>query len=333
LCRLPPTPDAILEQLAARPDDLAAWQVLTDFLLETGAPTASLAMCELELLRGISNPDLLEELAAARARREKLPHEPWGGYAAVWRCGFVTRLLLSLQSRADLGAVLRAEPVRALHHLVLSDDSGRFGAPLFATDAEAGAGPLVERLRAPLVAVTPHLRRFSLRLEERYRPVSPPEQRALLSALKELLPSKLERLDLSLGVLHESSQDALQALLARVPLVNLDGTALPWTPGFAEVLQRAGARVCLAGTGLSPRTFEAKEWLAPDVTAWLEREDSGALVPLTAATTPEGFESPAWPDLRSVLRRELEGWSVGEQPLESGAALQVLGYAVTFRQR
>lgn len=326
-------PDVILESLAARPEDVGVWQVLTDFLLENGAPGASLAMCELELMKGISNPDLLGELAHARATREKLPHEPWGGYPATWKCGFVVRLQLNLQSRSgDSPAVLRAGAVRGLHQLVLVDDSGRFDAPLFGTEGEV-VPSLSERLATLLGAVTPHLRRLSLRIEERFVRPSAEEQRALLRRLLEVLPPRLERVDLALGALHELAVEPLLGLITRVGVVNLDGTLLPSSPGLADQLQRPGRQVFLAGTGLSPRTVAAKDWLAPEVGAWLEREDTGALVPLTHATNAEGFEAPAWPALRAYLRRDLLGWVVSGELIDPGAVLNFDGVLSVFRRR
>ncbi|MFT3712207.1 MAG: hypothetical protein QM817_31570 [Archangium sp.] len=329
-------PDVILESLAARPDDVGVWQVLTDFLLETGAPGASLAMCELELMKGISNPDLLGELAEARAQREKLPFEPWGGYPALWKCGFVVRMQLSLQSRtSELPAVLKAPAMRGLHHLILSEDSGRTGALLFGTEEERLAWPTIsQRLPTLLGAVTPHLRRLSLRVEERYVPLQAEEQRAALRALLSALPRKLDRLDLALGVLHELSIEPLLELISQVPSVCLDGTRLPLSPGFADQLQSVSTgHVYLAGTGLSPRNVTAKDWLAPDVKTWLELESTGALVPLTAVATPDGFDSPAWPRLRAYLQKDLLGFSVQGELLEPGAVLNLDDVLAVFRRR
>ena len=81
--RLQPVPDALLDGIASQPDDPGVWEVLTDFLLEQDAPGATLARCDLELFRGISNPDLLGALSEARAKRPKLPFESYGGFDAL----------------------------------------------------------------------------------------------------------------------------------------------------------------------------------------------------------------------------------------------------------
>lgn len=332
-------PDVILESIAARPEDVGVWQVLTDFLLENDAPGASLAMCELELMKGISNPDLLGQLADARAHRPKLPHEPWGGYPAVWKCGFVVRLQLNLQSHrgARLADVLRDPAVRGLNMLVLVDDSGRFGAPLYSLpDEPAFKWTVDERVGALLEAAPPFLKRAAIHLEERRGgDVDTSQQSALIKRLINSVPKKLERLDLSMGTLHESAQPHLIDLARRVPMLNLDGTTLPNNAGWIEQLVTAGQRVFLAGTGLPMKEHEGvvKDWLAPDVRAWVERLDTGALVPLTPTTTSEGYEAPAWPRLRATLQRDLFGWSVGGRVLDATAEFNAQGVEVKFTQR
>lgn len=332
-------PDFILESIAARPEDVGVWQVLTDFLLENDAPGASLAMCELELMKGISNPDLLGQLADARAQRPKLPDEPWGGYAALWKCGFVVRLQLSLQSHRfeSLPNMLRAPAVRGLHMLVLVDDSGRFGAPLYAMPDEPAFQWTVDgRVGALLEAAPPFLKRVAIHVEERRGgDVDPSQQSALISRLITSMPKKLERLDLSMGTLHEGAQPQLLELARRVPLLNLDGTTLPHNPGYVEQLVAAGKHVCLAGTGLPLNEFEGvvKHWLAPDVCASVQRLDTGALIPLTPLTRAEGYEVPSWPNLRGTLQRDLFGWSVGERVLGTTAEFSVDGVEVKFTQR
>lgn len=319
-------PDFILEGLSARPDDVGVWQVLTDFLLENDAPGASLAMCELELMKGISNPELLGQLADARAQRPKLPHEPWGGYQALWKCGFVVRLTLDVRSARG---VLMAPAVRGLHMLSLVDESGRFGTTEPRFSVAARVGELLE-------AATPHLHRVAVRLEAlRSGPVDTSQQRAVVAGLLSALPKKVQRLDLALGALHEASQAKLVELARRVPSLNLDGTRLPHSPGFVAELVAAGAQVFCGGTGLPKQEYDAvvKHWLAPDVAAWVERLDTGALIPLTPTTTSEGFEAPAWPRLRAALRRDLLGWSRAGQVLDTTAEFSVDGVEVKFTQR
>ena len=83
-----PVPEALLDGIASRPEEVGVWEVLTDYLLEQDAPGATLARCELELFRGISNPDLLGALSDARARRPRLPFEPYGGFDAIYATYF-----------------------------------------------------------------------------------------------------------------------------------------------------------------------------------------------------------------------------------------------------
>ncbi len=313
--RMSAVPEAILDGLAARPDDVGVWEVLTDFLLEQDAPGAVLARCELELLRGISNPELLGALAQARARREKLPYEPWGGFGATWRCGFVVRLVLSLKlPPAHVREVLSAPAVRGLHHLVLEDVSGRHaGAGFWNEQGGLGAGEfptaVAERLRGLLGAVTPYLRRFSLRLEERFMPMLATEQRDVLTALAESLPGNVERVDLSLGALQPFACPGLLNLAQRVRVLNLDGSRLPELPDveLIKALVATGASICLGGTGLSPRTLTVPgvEWLAPDVTAWLENEAAGWVTPLTPSAKAGGYDAASWPSAGAHLPREL----------------------------
>ena len=119
-------PEAMLDDIAARPDEPGVWEVLTDYLLEHEAPGATLARCDLELFRGISNPQLLEALSAARAERPKLPLESRNDFAALWRCGFVVRLQLTSGYAAEsVKSLLGAPALRGLHHLRWQDTTAR----------------------------------------------------------------------------------------------------------------------------------------------------------------------------------------------------------------
>ena len=308
-----PVPDALLDGIAAQPDDPGVWEVLCDYLLEQDDPGATLARCDLELFRGISNPDLLGALSEARARRPKLPFEPYGGYDVLWRCGYVVRLLLSTEvSAAYVAPLLAAPALRGLHHLRFEDRSARDGGRSFVN--ELGGPPLTPRLTQLCAAVTPHLRRFTLDLEERMMPVLPTELAHVLDALTAGLPRKVERVDLALTQLEAPSLEALGALARRVKQLNLDGTRM--TRLDPAALRRAveGAPDCtffLGGTWRSARELVHPriQWLAPDVVAWLEHEETGVVVPLTPSSPHDGFLAPSWRQLRRSLRRELLGWS------------------------
>jgi len=317
-------PDAILDDIAARPGDLGAWQVLTDLLLETEDPAAQLALCELELMKGISNPDLLETLARERAARPKLPHEPsWGGFEAQWRCGFLVKLVLDLAPDAGRYAeTLGAQRARTLHHLLLQvREPQLFGV---ATGEPRHVGPAL----AQVLGGAKGVRRLSLDAR------SATDQTALLGHLLGAVPPKLGWLDLKLGALHESLDAVLVELVRRVPLVSFDGTSLAAHVGLAEQLVAAGQRVVLGGTGLSPQTAPfVKDWLAPDATHWLEREADGVVVPLTPHARADGFDCPAWPEVMAGLKRDLLGWSWFNRPVEDGQVLQFSNGRAVFRQR
>ena len=319
-----PIPEGILDGIAARPDDLGAWEVLSDFLLENDAPGAALARYDLELLRGISNPDILIALADARAQRPKLPHEPWGGFSAQWRCGFLVRLTLVLHLRdQQLREVLAAGATQGLHTLVLEED---------ATRGELSV-PLVGRLHAAAAAVTRHVRRLSIRLAPRATPLLAHHQREAVSSLLEVLPPRLERVDLALGRLDAVALPELITLAGRLPSLNLDGTQLPEDPELISALLATRATVFLGGTGLSPRSRPDAPWLAPDVTAWLEEEQTGCVTPLTPSTKACGFDAPSWPALASSLKHDLLGWSHRDLALEAATTLTFAGRRYVFHRR
>lgn len=328
-------PEAVLDGIAARPEDPGAWEVLADYLAEHDLPGATLARCDLELMRGISNPDLLADLAAARAKRPRLPREPWSGYDAHWRCGLVTRLHLDSWTDLDdaLPALFAAPALRGLHHLRLDDEHGR------AFDPEAPLPLLRDRWALALQHVTPHLRRLSLGVTLD-RPRAPLVVAAALDAVARHLPPKLERLDLAIGSLSVEALPVLEALAARLQVLNLDGTTLERIPSLqwrALVDAAPSCRFFFGGTTLSPREWGAPhvEWLAPEVDAWLEHEVTGALVPLTPRSAHDGFRCLSWPGLERHLRRELQGWSLaaGAERLEDGALLALGGGSWRFHLR
>lgn len=336
-----PVPDALLDGIAAQPDEVGVWEVLTDYLLEHDAPGATLARCDLELFRGISNPELLGALADARAQRLKLPHEPHGGFDATWRCGFVVKFSASTRlAGAQLVKVLGAPALAGLHHLRFEDTTpwaGRY-TRLEAVSGGASLPPISQRLNELCTAATSHLRRFSLHLELRTVPLLAPELTRALDALAAGLPKKVERVDLSLSELGEASVDALAALAKRVKQVNLDGTTLSvlQESSLHRLLDSAPQTTFfLGGTGLSSRQLSHPrvEWLAVDVVASLE-DQHGALTPLSADQPHDGFESPSWPGLSSYLKRELLGWSrVDGSFIEDRALLLIDGQVWKFTSR
>lgn len=305
--------EAILDGIAASPDEPAVWAVLADHLLEVGDPGAALARVQLELFKGISNPDLIGELAEAMARRPKLPHEAYGGFTASWRCGFVVRLEVSVRMSAEeVREVLEAPAARGLHHLRFVDSS-RFYASVGLVDASAA------RLRAALESVTPHLRRCSVDCVERYAALTRDESTEVLRALVDLLPPRVERVDLALR--NEPPFDVLVALARRVKTLNLDGTRI----GDAVPLLDAApdTELFFGGTGLAPGqvTHGRARWLAPDAAAWLEHVESGVVVPLTPSGVPCGFDAPSSHEASRLLSLGFgaEWKSAGGEVLEDGA--------------
>lgn len=323
-----PVPEALLDGIAARPDDVAVWEVLTDWLLETDAPTATLARCELELLRGISNPDLLEALADARAARPRLPDEQ---LVATWRCGFVVRLSLPLNlPLMQSTAVLKAAPVRGLHHLRLEDRSAREGFRSLIEELGVFSFELAERLRGLLGAAPPHLRRVSLNVLEHFGPLLPNHVSELIDVLTEALPPRVTQVDLALGELASPSLEALGRLLSRVESLNLDGTRLSVKAADVSALLDAapGHTLFVGGTGQSPRawTDPRLQWLPPGTVGVLE-DDAGVLVPLCSPPGASGYEALACPEVKTELSRDLE-WSH-----EDGAVLLINRTRWRFRTR
>lgn len=326
-----PVPDAVLDGIAARPDEPGVWEVLTDFLLEHDAPGATLARCDLELFKGISNPDLLGTLAEARAQRPRLPFEPLGGFDAMWRCGYVVKLQASTRMPGhQLEQVLRAMALAGLHHLRFEDLSPREGRSTYLEliSGDERPLPIAQRLAQVCSNVTPHLRRFSLHLERRTLPLLPAELSGALDALAACLPNKVERVDLSVTELGELSVDALIGLARRVKALNLDGTSLTALrePSLQRLFEGApDTTFFLGGTGLSSRKLlhPRVEWLAPDAVAWLE-DQHGAYTPLTPERPHDGFESPSWLSLGHYLRRDLMGWSRPDGSLLGDRALLLI---------
>ena len=317
-------PDEILDGIAARPDDTAAWEVLTDFLLEQDHPGATLARCDLELMKGISNPDLLGALAQARHERPRLPFEPSSGFDEVlWRCGFVARFVINdFLDTNRIGAVLRAPALRGLHHLRFEDTP------------KQGLSPRLTRVENALRAVTPHVRRISLMLDP--REAAPTDELTLLA--KEL-PAKVTRLDLELGSVRELAP--LLPLAQRVAELNLDGTRLDtFKAEELEALVEAAPNCTffLAGTARSERDWKHPRvrWQPPEAVAWLEQLKTGVIVPLTPLRSHAYFRAPAWPHLQQLISRELIGWWTNNQgrrvPLEDGTVLQFADGEWIFRR-
>ena len=328
-------PEAMLDDIAARPDEPGVWEVLTDYLLEHDAPGATLARCDLELFRGISNPLLLEALSEARARRPKLALEARNDFTALWRCGFVVRLQLTSGYAADRVKVLMEAPaLRGLHHLRWQDTTAR-NESIFEGDFQRAPVSVPERMAQLMSSTTPHLRRFSLRLEGRRRPLPPSELSEVLCVLTAGLPKKVERVDLAVSELAEPPLGPLTALAQRVKALNLDGTSLVGlsVETVLGLVQSApGCTFFLGGTGLSTRELAHPrvQWLAPDVVASLENE-AGALTPLTPEHAHDGFSAPSWPQLSKYLKRELRGWSRADgSPIEGRALLLVDGEVWKF---
>ena len=326
-----PVPGALLDGIAAQPDDPGVWEVLCDYLLEQDDPGATLARFDLELFRGISNPDLLGALVEARARRPRLPFEPYGGYDVSWRCGYVVRLQLSTEVSAEHVAPLLAEnALRGLHHLRFEDRSLREGGRAFIN--ELGGMPLPARLNQLCGVMPSFLRRFSLDLEERMMPVLSAELTRVLNALTAGLPKKVERVDLALTQLEAPSLEALGVLARRVRQLNLDGTRLTHLDPAAlrRVVEEApDCTFFLGGTWRSSRELvhPRVQSLAPEVVAWLEHEETGVVIPLTPSSPHDGFFAPAWRQLGRALRRELLGWSrvegASQALIDDGAQLEL----------
>lgn len=189
-----PVPAQLLDGIASRPDDVGVWEVLTDYLLEQDAPGATLARCDLELFRGISNPELLGALAEARAQRPRLPFEPGAGYDALWRCGYVVKLIVTTRMPGShLEQLLAAPALAGLHHLHFLDTTPREGWRTYLEEVGGGYErplPTPQRLAQLATAAPPHLRRFSLHLETRMVPLLPVELSRVLELILECSGSR-----------------------------------------------------------------------------------------------------------------------------------------------
>lgn len=301
-------PPELLDAIADDPDASAPWRVLADWLLEHGAPHAVLAAYELKLEDGTRDPELLETIGEARRERAQPPRGvglTWGD--ATWRCGYITRLVVSLGLRyreLDWEAFFDAPQLRMVQWLQLTVMPGR------APDETA------HTLRRVLEVAPSTLRRLSVFTQD---------PRALtLTELEPLTkrPERVRRLDLALGPAGAPTVEAIAHLAgAGYPLVSLDGTTL-LPEGALALRDRHGLRLRFAGTGLTravARELDSSRaaWCAPDVKAAVVR-DTGVLVPLTNHASPS-LHHPAW------RRREFfptsTGWRVvypapqGEEPL------------------
>jgi hypothetical protein len=330
----PAIPEEVLDGIASRPDDTSAWEVLTDFLLEHDLPGATLARCDLELMKGISNPDLLGALAQARHERPRLPFEPSSGFDEVlWRCGFVVKFVItdSLDT-VRIGSVLQAPALSGLHHLRFEDVPRQW--------VQRGPESRVTRVENALASVTPHLRRLSLMLEPR-EAAPADELTRVLSLLAAALPAKPARLDLELGTLREAELALLRPLAQRVAELNLDGTRLDsFSAAELEAIVEAAPNCTffLAGTGRSEREWSHPRvrWMIPEAVAWLEQVKTGVVVPLTPLRSHDYFRAPAWPHLQQLISRELIGWWTSRQgqrvPLDDGTVLQFADGEWVFRR-
>jgi uncharacterized protein (TIGR02996 family) len=303
-------PEALLDAIADEPEASGPWRVLADWLLDRGAPHALLAAYELRLEEGPAEPALLEAIDEARlARRQPPPGLGLNFEDATWRCGYITRLAvpLGLQHRdSDWAAFFDASQLRLLQWLQLTVVKGH----------EDGA--VLRALRQLRRALPRTLRRISV--------FSHDPRAVTLEHLSPLLdrPRGVTRLDLALGLAGRQTVDAVAALCdADYSLVNLDGTSLS-PEGAAELVQRAGRTLRLAGTGLTRAAAQALDgprvaWCAPDVRVAVVR-DTGVLVPLSDNGT-QALHYPSWP--RREFARTASGWRVVYPAPAGGEPLSV----------
>lgn len=318
------TSEQIFENIAASPEDPLVWQVLADYLLETGDEGAALARVQLELFKGLSNPELIGELAQAMATRRRFAFEAYEGNSFISQCGFLVRLELSARlSPALMSDVLASRQARTLHHLRFVDDSATYTHRTFGDDGRllpTSAPPPVRRLRGALEVVTPYLRRCSVDYGARAAPLTMVEHAEVLSALIERLPASVERVDLALT--KQPDLAALIRLARRVKVLNLDGTRLFEA---SQLLDAApDTDIILGGTGLSPAQVEhpRAKWLADDAVAWLEHETTGVVSPLTPSKAHPGYDAPSLGTLAAPLSLQFGGeWKLGRHAVSDGATV------------
>lgn len=313
----PAIPEAMLDGIAAAPDDAGAWQVLSDWMLEVDHPMASYVRAELELFRGVSNPEYLDDYAEARQATSRRVREL--GFGLTWRCGLVVRAVV----RPDhFREVVPAPELAALHALRLK--LGEYA-------VQSSWAPDV---RLVLARVSPRLRTLSLEVDTRH--LTPKTVTDLVDACR-ARPARGERLRLCLG--RDAAKPVLDGLPALAEAgwrrVSLEGTRVPgvlaaWLGPLLDKLPRE-FRLVVSGTGLSPDDLQhpALEWLAPDAPAWWEQVDSHATIPVRADGILDADWYPA--SLRQVSLAAGCWLHAERTELDEGTVVQADGRAWRFR--
>jgi uncharacterized protein (TIGR02996 family) len=302
-------PQYLLDAIADAPDALAPWRVLADWLLEHGAPHAVLAAYESRLEDGTSDLELMDAIAEARQARARPPSGVgfiWSD--ATWRCGYITRLVVSLglhYPEFDWQALFDAPQLRMLQWLQLKVAPRR-----------RNPQKTARTLRRVLAVAPSTLRRISV-----FTQGSGALTLAELEPLTER-PERVRRLDLALGPAGVATVDAIARLGdAGYPLISLDGTTL-LPEGALALRDRHGRRLRFAGTGLNRAAARELDdsrvaWCAPDVNTAIVR-DTGELVPLTYHAS-RLLHHPAW--RQREFQPTFTGWQAvypappGEDPL------------------
>lgn len=314
----PAIPEAMLDGIAAAPDDAGAWQVLSDWMLEVDHPLAAYVRAELELFRGVSNPEYLGDYAEARQALSRRVREL--GFGLTWRCGLVVRAVVRPDHFREVAA---APELAALPALRLK--LGEYA-------VQSSWAPDV---RLVLARVSPRLR--SLSLEADPQRLAPQTVTDLVDACR-ARPPHGERLRLCLG--RDAAKPVLEGLPALAEAgwrqVSLEGTRVPgvFAARLGTLLEHLPRefRLVVSGTGLSPGDLQhpALEWLAPDAPAWWEQVDSHATIPVR----PDGVLDADWypSSLRQVSLSV--GWLHRHRTeLDEGTVVEADGRAWRFRLR
>ncbi|MFT3836209.1 MAG: hypothetical protein QM723_04325 [Myxococcaceae bacterium] len=259
-------PAEILDAVAADPGNDQSWHVLTDWLLENGAPHAILARYDLELDKGTRDPDLLGDYVEARRVRHQVPNVPGVVTDSLrWRCGYLFELSVccdhtpKLDDRqAELETMFGAPVFRVLSRVILSGARRNLSVQFTAEQV--------------LPALPKTVRRISVTGIHRNEPM--PE------ALVQHRPPKAQRLDLP----GYRLDDGLILSLARAgwSYLNLDRSTVQLRPQTLERLE--GCTLMLGGAGLTKEVARSLDgpkvrWLPPGVTEAL-LDDEGRLTPL-----------------------------------------------------
>ncbi len=314
----PEIPEAMLDGIAAAPDEPGAWQVLSDWMLEVDHPLAMYVRCELELFRGVSSPEYLGAYATERAALSPRVREL--GFGLTWRCGLVVRAVVRPDHFREVAA---APELASLHALRLK--LGEY----------AVQSAWVPDVRLVLARVSPRLRSLSIEAEtHRFGRKTVTD---LLDACR-ARPALGQRLRLCLG--RDAAKEVLEGLPALAAAgwgeISLEGTRIPGVHaahlGARLAALPTGCRLVVSGTGLSPDDLQhpALEWLDPEAPAWWEQVDTRATIPVRA----EGLLAADWYPgaLRQVSRSV--GWLHGHRTeLEDGAVVEADGRAWRFRLR